>query len=74
MHTADSIVSKCVAWLHEVVYSAAGKPAVYDEISMALFVHGYLIEMEGERESVKAKMATHLQNSWHIQNSMVVTG
>ena len=40
----------------------AGKPAVYDEISMVLFIHGYLIVMEGEKEALKATMGTHLKD------------
>ena len=55
VRTADSIISKCVTWLHEVVYSAVGKPAVYDVISMGLFVHRYLIVMEEQNEALKAK-------------------
>ena len=56
VHTVDTIVSKCIMLLHDdVVYSVAGKPAVYDEIAMPLFVHGYLIMMKGERDSVKTK-------------------
>ena len=39
----------------------AGKPAVYDDISLALFVSGYLIIMEGENQAVKSQVARHLQ-------------
>ena len=61
VHIAFSIVSKHATWTNEVVYSAARKHTVYNDISMLLFVHGYLIVMEGERESVKEKMVIHLQ-------------
>ena len=46
-------------WPHEVVYTVAGTAAVYD-ISMPLFVHGYLIMMQGE-EAVRAQMTSHLK-------------
>ena len=48
-------------WQHEVVYSAAGKPASYEEPSIPPFVQGYQIVMAGEKESVRAKMASHVE-------------
>ena len=51
-----------MTWLHEVVHTVAGKPAVYDDISMPLFVQGYLIVMEDEKEAVRDQMASHLQD------------
>ena len=59
--TGARIVVKCITWPHEVVYSAAGKPSAYEELSIALLVQGYLIVMEGEEGSNKYKMATHLE-------------
>ena len=41
--TAISLVTKHVIWPHKDVYATDGKAAVYDKISMALFVQGYLI-------------------------------
>ena len=39
----DTLVSHCITWLHEVVYTAAGQPVVYNKISLVLFVKGYII-------------------------------
>ena len=35
---------------------------VYDNISMASFVQGYLIVTEGEKEAIRSKMAIHLKD------------
>ena len=45
VRTADTLISSHITWPHEVVYTATGKPAMYDDISPALFVNGYLIVM-----------------------------
>ena len=52
-------MTRQVTWPHEVVYTVAGKAAVYDDISMPLFMQGYLIVMEGKKEAVSAQMASH---------------
>ena len=57
----DSMVVKRVTWPHEVVYSAAGKPAAYEDLSIPLFIKGYRIVMKGEEGAIKDKMATHLE-------------
>ena len=62
VHTVDSLVTKHVTWPHVVVYTMAGKVAVYDYISMPLFIQGYLIVMEGEKEAVKTQMNSHLND------------
>ena len=61
VRTADTLISRHVTRPHEVVYTVAGKPVVYNDISLALFVNGYLIVMEGEKQAVKSQMAHHLQ-------------
>lgn len=55
------MVVKMVAWLHEVIYSVAGKLAAYEDLSMPLFMQGYLIVMKGEERAIKEKMATHVE-------------
>ena len=50
-----------IAWPHEVVYTSAGKPASYEELSTPLLVQGYLIVMKGEKEAVRAWMASRLE-------------
>ena len=56
-----SMVVKRITWLHEVVYMAAGKSVAYEELSIPLVVQGYLIIMRGEKDAVRAKMASHLE-------------
>ena len=38
----DSKVLKKVTWPHELVYVATGQPAMYEDLSITLFVSGYL--------------------------------
>ena len=40
-------------WPHKVIFSVAMKLATYEELSIPLFVQGYLIFMKGEEEVVK---------------------
>ena len=40
---------------------AAEKPVTYEELSKPLFVQGYLIVMRSEKETIRAKMASHLE-------------
>ena len=54
------VVNK-VTWPHNVVYSTDGKPAVYLDLPIPLFVKAYLIIMKGEEGATKDKMATHLE-------------
>ena len=55
---------------HEVVYTTDGKAAVYNEISMPLFVQGYLIVMEEEKQAVRAQMSVHLKDLMGMYNCM----
>ena len=52
---------KKIAWPHEIIDIAAGKPAAYGELSIPHFIQGYLIVMRSEKEIVRAKMASHLE-------------
>ena len=47
------MVVKRVTWLNEVVYSVAEKPAVYEDLSISLFIKGYLSVMKGEEGAIK---------------------
>ena len=42
VRTMDSIITRKVVWPHEVVFTTQGQPPVYSEMSLALFVNGYL--------------------------------
>ena len=48
-------------WPHEIVYSVDGKHAGYEDLTIPMFVQGYLLIMKGEGEPIKDKMATHLE-------------
>ena len=47
---------------HGVVYTAEGKPAAYQDISVPLFVQGNLITMYTQDSGVKHKMGDHLKD------------
>ena len=51
-----------VTWPHEVVYISEGKPASYQDISVFLFVQGYLITMDSQDTTNKDRMAEHLKD------------
>ena len=48
-----------VTWPHEVVYTAVGKPAAYQDLALALFVQGYMIIMKREEGAINERMTTH---------------
>ena len=61
-HTGATLVKKRINWPHEVLYSADGKPAVYDDLTMVAFVQGYFIVVNSEMDTqVKAQMSQHLK-------------
>ena len=51
-----------VTWPHEVVYTSDGKPAASKDISVPLFVQGYLINMDSCNSSVKHRMDEYLKD------------
>ena len=61
VRSVDSLVTKKVVLPHEVVYTSQRQPAVYSELSVALFINGYLIVLAEESEDTKAHMLQHLQ-------------
>ena len=44
-----------------MVYNSQGQPAVYDDMSVALFINGYLTVLGEESDEVRGYMFTHLQ-------------
>ena len=52
---------KRITWLHEVVYTTAGKAPSYGDMSLLLFVQGYSIVKKGVKEGVRTKMNSHLE-------------
>ena len=53
-HTGETTVIKWIMWAHEVQYTAAGKPAYYEDLSVSAFVQGYLTIMKSD----------HTETSW----------
>ena len=61
VHSADAMVVKKLTWPHELVYTAVGQPAVYEDLPVALFVNGYLTVMETIKPDLKPIMGKHLR-------------
>ena len=59
--TGASTVLNNITWPHEVVYSLAGKPASYQDMSVPQFVYEYLLVMDREEADIRVKMAPHLK-------------
>ena len=59
LRTDNSLVVPHVVWPHELVYTAEGQPAVYDTISVPLFISGYMQAMEVEKPALKPLIAAH---------------
>ena len=60
--TGASMVLHKVTWRHEVVYTSQGKPATFQDLSIPIFIQGYLIIINPEEWLVKKQMAAHLQD------------
>ena len=54
--TLTTTILKQIVWPHELVYDPSGKPAVYDELSLPLFIQGYLVILQAERLQQKEAM------------------
>ena len=63
IHTMDSLVVKKVKWPHEMVFTNPGQPPVYDKMSPALFMNGYmyLAILTEETDTNISHMPSHLQ-------------
>ena len=53
VQTMDSIVTKKVVWPHKLVLNTHGQPSVYGDMSLALFVNGYLTVFAEEDKDIK---------------------
>ena len=51
-----------ITWHHEVVYSSTGKPVTYKDLSVPVFVHGYLIVMATVDTKSRDIIAQHLED------------
>ena len=70
-HTADTTLLRKITWPHEVVYTSSGHPTVFEEMSMSLFVSGYLTVIAGEKDQIKPYMIQHLQELIDDAESLV---
>lgn len=46
VRTADATIVKRITWPHKLIYTARGQPAVYDRLTIHLFVSGYLAVLD----------------------------
>ena len=61
-HTGATLAKRHINWPHEVLYSADGPLAVYDDLTMRAFVQGYLIVMSYKIDTqVNAQMSQHIE-------------
>ena len=61
LRTMDTTAVKQVLWPHELVFTPDGQPAVYDSMSCMAFVNAYLAIMAHQKDTLRNKMAIHLQ-------------
>ncbi len=63
--TANDVITKQINWPHYYVYRGPDrKPATYEDLSLAEFVHGYISCMNQDRvnPATKVRMLEHLQS------------
>ena len=46
------LIQKRIQWPHEDMYSADGKLATYGDLTLAAFVHGYLMVLDMEPDTM----------------------
>ena len=61
LRSADTTAIKKVLWHHELVFTPEGQPATYESLSAMAFVNRYLTIMSLQKDSLRVKMAVHLQ-------------
>ena len=61
LRSADTTASKKVLWPHELVFTPDGEPTTYESLSAMAFINGYLSIMSLQKDSLRDKMAVHLQ-------------
>ena len=59
--TGATMVVRQLPWPHKLVYTVVRKSEAYQDISIPLFVQGYLVIMEGEEGAIRQRMASHLE-------------
>ena len=61
LRPANNMVVKQIMWPHKLIYTPAGLPSVYENLSLMLFVNGYLEVLATVNEDTKGLMLSHLQ-------------
>ena len=55
------MVVRRITWPQELIYTAGGQPVVYEQLSLPLFVTGYLVWMDMVKLGLNEIMLKHLQ-------------
>ena len=58
---SDTTAVKHVLWPHELVFTPKSQPMVYESMPSMAFVNGYLTIMSLQKDTLREKMAIHLQ-------------
>ena len=67
IQTADTTVLCKITWLNEFIYTYTGQPKEYEQMSITLFMKGFLIVMAIEKQSIRPFMLQHL---WDLMEDM----
>ena len=59
--TAGLMVLKKVTWPHKLIYTAKGKFAQCEDLSVSLFVSGYMAVIDTENPALRLVMKKHLK-------------
>ena len=55
------MVVKQITWPHELVYGADGKPAIYEELTLPLFISEYLSVLDTLKSRGESMILKHLK-------------
>ena len=59
--TANTMVVKWITWLHELFYGVDGKHAMHKELTLPLFLGGYLSVLDTVKTEQKGMMLKNLK-------------
>ena len=62
LRMAETTVLRHIMWPHELVYEPGSQPAIYDELTLHLFISGYLAILEVVKTDQKDAMLKHLSD------------
>ena len=61
LRSADTTAINKVLWAHELIFTPEGQATTYESLSAMAFDNGYLTIMSLQKDALRIKMATHLQ-------------